>query len=389
MAATLVGSTVFAASPAAAAGPMCQGVAATIIGTTGDDVLSGTAGNDVIVGLAGADIIYGRGGDDLICGGQGGDQIFGGSGEDEIFGNAGPDYVDGEWGNDYVHGGWGIDTVVGGAGADELYGSRNADEMYGGDGNDVMFGGRGHDQMWGGKHSDLIAGGNGNDLLYGESGEDRLRPGLGGGANFGGAGFDFISGVREAVADPNPTGPTPLATPPEPTTPTPTAPPTTSAPAPTTETEFEIAVGNEIFRLVNCARTGSANWCRSGDGGSWNVRADERRDTNGNALRPYIQSTSLSNGAKAWSETMANTGNFAHGQPNGWWGENIAWFSTSRSQSVESVAAQLMNQWMNSTTGHREAILNKTRYVTFGAGIEVDGNGYYGTQWFAGAGAAD
>jgi RTX calcium-binding nonapeptide repeat (4 copies) len=43
---------VFAATtpPAHAAGYECDGKAATIVGTPGDDVLTGTSGDDVIVG---------------------------------------------------------------------------------------------------------------------------------------------------------------------------------------------------------------------------------------------------------------------------------------------------------------------------------------------------
>jgi len=56
----------------------CNGFPATILGTSGDDVLDGTSGTDVIVGLAGNDFIRGFGGDDRLCGGSGADQAFGG-----------------------------------------------------------------------------------------------------------------------------------------------------------------------------------------------------------------------------------------------------------------------------------------------------------------------
>ena len=60
---------VAAPGPAAAATPHCFGERATIIGTSGDDVLRGTAGRDVFVGRGGLDVIDGRGGNDRICGG--------------------------------------------------------------------------------------------------------------------------------------------------------------------------------------------------------------------------------------------------------------------------------------------------------------------------------
>ena len=45
----------------------CHGFAATIVGTSGNDLLIGTPGDDVIVGLGGNDNIKGWGGKDRIC----------------------------------------------------------------------------------------------------------------------------------------------------------------------------------------------------------------------------------------------------------------------------------------------------------------------------------
>ncbi len=54
LALTLVTGTAFLA-PAAGAdeAPTCLGMAATMVGTEGDDVITGTGGSDVIVGLGG------------------------------------------------------------------------------------------------------------------------------------------------------------------------------------------------------------------------------------------------------------------------------------------------------------------------------------------------
>ena len=52
-----VGIVVVIPTTATAAPPLCNGEPATIVGTTGDDVLRGTAGDDVIVGLDGDDLI--------------------------------------------------------------------------------------------------------------------------------------------------------------------------------------------------------------------------------------------------------------------------------------------------------------------------------------------
>ncbi len=50
---------------------MCNGLAATIVGTAANDFLVGTPGDDVIQGFSGGDTIIGYGGNDTICG-QGG-----------------------------------------------------------------------------------------------------------------------------------------------------------------------------------------------------------------------------------------------------------------------------------------------------------------------------
>src|SRR5712692_7987809 len=62
--------------------PTCGGLAATIVGTPGNDVLVGTSGPDVIVGGSGDDQISGLEGDDVICGDQGNDVIQGYQGND-------------------------------------------------------------------------------------------------------------------------------------------------------------------------------------------------------------------------------------------------------------------------------------------------------------------
>jgi Ca2+-binding RTX toxin-like protein len=71
---------------AQAATPTCFGVPATIVGTSGNDVIHGTNGNDVIAALGGADAVHGRGGNDLVCGGSGTDTLFDGFGKDSLDG---------------------------------------------------------------------------------------------------------------------------------------------------------------------------------------------------------------------------------------------------------------------------------------------------------------
>lgn len=115
----LVGALVVPMNAAAAGGPQCMGLAATIVGTDGDDIIVGTDGDDVIVGKAGNDVIRGRGGNDVICGGAGDDVIYGGSGDDRIAGGSGDDTIFGGTGNDLIMGKGGNDTAAGGSGVDD------------------------------------------------------------------------------------------------------------------------------------------------------------------------------------------------------------------------------------------------------------------------------
>jgi hypothetical protein len=71
--------------------PRCAGRTATIMGTTGKDVLKGSKFADVIAGLGGGDTLKGVGGKDRICGGGGNDEIDGGAGGDTCKGQAGRD----------------------------------------------------------------------------------------------------------------------------------------------------------------------------------------------------------------------------------------------------------------------------------------------------------
>lgn len=75
-----------AVAPALADAPTCDGLAATIVGTSGDDELTGTAGDDVIVALDGNDEVDAGAGDDVVCGDAGADVLAGGAGDDRLFG---------------------------------------------------------------------------------------------------------------------------------------------------------------------------------------------------------------------------------------------------------------------------------------------------------------
>jgi Ca2+-binding RTX toxin-like protein len=128
-----IGQYTVTASPVAV---VCNGWAATIVGTPGADDLLGTTGKDVISGLGGNDTITSLGGNDTICGGGGMDTL---NGRD------------------------GADTLIGGGGADVIRGGPGSDELNGGSGNDDLFGQGGNDEFRGGSGSDLCSGGPGID----------------------------------------------------------------------------------------------------------------------------------------------------------------------------------------------------------------------------------
>jgi hypothetical protein len=152
----------------------CNGLPATIVGTTGDDVIHGTNGADVIVGLGGNDTIYGGNGNDVICGGAGNDLLYGANGNDTLQGGFGNDILEGSNGND---------TLDGGAGIDTLKGSNGDDVLTGGSGNDSLAGGNGADSLDGGAENDALSGGIGNDTLTGGTGADSFSGGLGSDTN--------------------------------------------------------------------------------------------------------------------------------------------------------------------------------------------------------------
>lgn len=150
--------------PAASlAATTCNGLEATLIGTTGPDTLIGTDGDDVIVGSDGDDYIKGKGGNDVICAGGGDDEVNGGPGKDTIFGGSGDDLLWGKGGRDVIEGNAGADDLRGGNGPDDLFGGDDADALYGNYKDDYLSGGPGDDIIWGGSEIDIAAGGSGTD----------------------------------------------------------------------------------------------------------------------------------------------------------------------------------------------------------------------------------
>jgi uncharacterized repeat protein (TIGR01451 family) len=120
--------------------PLCRGVAATVSGTAGNDVLVGTGGPDVIAAFGGNDRIVSRSGRDLVCAGSGADYVGAGPAADRVFAGTGPDRLLGRGGPDLLEGSAGNDVLKGGGGADRLRGGRGFDRCLGGAGLDSTRG---------------------------------------------------------------------------------------------------------------------------------------------------------------------------------------------------------------------------------------------------------
>lgn len=222
--------TVLIPAPATAA-VTCDGLAATLVGTAGNDTITGTAAADVIAGLDGNDTLIGLAGNDRICGGLGDDTIYGEAtqfppvaigGNDRIFGQGGNDLLVGDFGLidlPAVAGvSGGMDTLEGGPGADTIAGEAievildslgtstgyGLDTISGGDGPDTVYGDtRDLTVAAGGifiveNGNDTITLGAGNDTVYGDW-ENLATPGVVTGSGFrdsiiAGGGADIIYG---------------------------------------------------------------------------------------------------------------------------------------------------------------------------------------------------
>ncbi|MBK8174860.1 MAG: type I secretion C-terminal target domain-containing protein [Rhodospirillales bacterium] len=233
-------------------------VAATYMGTTGNDTINGGTGNDTINGLAGTDTIRGNDGNDTLYGGTGNDTVYGGNGDDTINGETGSDTLYGDAGNDtFIYDG-GADKVNDSAGTDILriasaftasqavynrygsdleinFGSGNSvrivghyntgkavetlnfatgapvnlltvgvnvngtaaadTALNGGVGNDIIKGLDGDDTLRGVDGNDTMYGGNGIDTLYGGNGDDALNGDAGNDILQGDAGNDLVKGL--------------------------------------------------------------------------------------------------------------------------------------------------------------------------------------------------
>ena len=129
---------------------LCNGLAVTIAGTQGDDVITGTPGVDVITAGAGDDVVSAGAGNDVVCGRAGEDTIDGGTNADNIVGGPGSDGITAGDGDDSVLGSDGDDGVFAGAGTDQIRGQSGDDVIFGQAGTDTGLGGSGDDFFDGG-----------------------------------------------------------------------------------------------------------------------------------------------------------------------------------------------------------------------------------------------
>ena len=106
------------------------------------EAITGTIGSDTLNAAASglAQTLSGGDGADIITGGTADDSLDGGAGADTIQGGAGADTILAGGENDSVQGGAGADSIEGGAGSDTLEGGGDADTILGGGGNDSILG---------------------------------------------------------------------------------------------------------------------------------------------------------------------------------------------------------------------------------------------------------
>jgi beta-lactamase class A len=152
-------------APVVAPDVSATGATCTVLGTSGDDVLTGTPGADVICGLEGNDTIDGGGGADTVDGGSGDDRLLGGAGGDYLIGGTGTDTVsyayiadtatpvvadldgirdDGTAGEqDRIRAD--VENLIGSSSNDTLTGSSLTNTLEGGPGHDSVSGGAGDD----------------------------------------------------------------------------------------------------------------------------------------------------------------------------------------------------------------------------------------------------
>ncbi|MCY1299441.1 Bifunctional hemolysin/adenylate cyclase [compost metagenome] len=139
-----------------------NGLANTITGGAGRDILNGMAGDDTLLGGAGNDVLNGSVGSDTMAGGAG----------DDNYGVIGLDVV----------------TELAGEGIDAVY-TTNSTWTLGANFENLVYSGTGAFSGTGNALANTMIGGAGNDTLNGMAGNDTLIGGLGNDIFQFGAGF--------------------------------------------------------------------------------------------------------------------------------------------------------------------------------------------------------
>jgi Ca2+-binding RTX toxin-like protein len=163
-------------------------VAATVVGGSGDDVLTGGPQADTLTGGSGDDLIDGGLGADTLDGGPGVDALdYSSRDKGVVVDLALSDPVAGEPGEqDTVKG---FEKVLGGAGDDVLLGTA---------GPETLLGGAGDDRLNGRGGADVLAGGAGRDTADYSDRSEALQLTIGGGAVSGSA-VDGPAGARDTI----------------------------------------------------------------------------------------------------------------------------------------------------------------------------------------------
>lgn len=140
-----------------------------IQGSGGSDTIKSTVSGAKIDALGGNDKIYNYASSKVT--------ILGGNGADTITNWGVAASMNGGAGNDLIWGDSGKDTLSGGSNNDKLHGEEGNDKLYGGTGNDTLWGGSGNDSLWGNAGSDtfIYAQGEGKDVIFGFENADLLQ----------------------------------------------------------------------------------------------------------------------------------------------------------------------------------------------------------------------
>src|SRR5215471_460952 len=126
------------------------GVADTIIGGAGNDIINGQGGGDTLIGGVGNDLFFGLYGNNRFVGGEGADTVFY-SLDDTITTGLTADLADPTRNTGLAAG----DTYDG---VENLFGSILDDTLIGDDGNNVLMGSLGDDRLIGGAGADVLNG---------------------------------------------------------------------------------------------------------------------------------------------------------------------------------------------------------------------------------------